>query len=121
MMNKKAEKETLKKSPEYATIYRMVSGRMRERGLYTDMPGFAMILQACCIKSILKYDTEEEIYEMVEQIMIVPSIYPVIKDIHPIEQWMKEVLRASGIKEDPMEFVENLVKEVEKALKETKK
>ena len=116
-MDWKEEMEKLKKSPKYQKVYMKASGKMREMGMYIDMPGFALYIQASCIQSILKYERDEDIFELLEKVMLVPASPVTIKDIHPIEQWMTEALRASGIKEEPMEFLKKLVIEIEKEIK----
>lgn len=89
---------------------------LRVKELHNELPGFELLVTAIAVKIILEYEFEEDIYQMVERVLTVPTIYPVIKDINPVEQHLKEVLRAAGHKEAPIDFIEDSAELIQKQI-----
>ena len=106
------QKRKLSANKNYARVYTRACGKLRRYGINTEIPGYTLLVYAICIRVILNIDIEEDIYQLLEKVTIVPSIAPVIKNIYPAEQWMKESLRAAGIGRDVMEFIEEISKQL---------
>ena len=103
------KKEKMVNDSRYGEIFQEAQGKMRMTGIKENMPGYMLMIYAYCAMKILGYENDHDLFEFVGIITVVPSINPVIKDIHPTEQWMKECLRAIGIQDDPIDFLKKII------------
>lgn len=117
---KEQERKRLKNDENYHLFYGRAKGKLRELAIHQDMPGYRILVQAICIQCILTYENEEDMYEMLENTIMIPSIFPVMKKTRPACQWMKEALRSVGIHEEVEDFIDTLSMEIKKEIEREK-
>ena len=105
------EKRKLCADKHYSKLYTKAFGKLRRYGINPEVPGYTLIVYAVCIRVILDMDIDEDIYQLLEKVTIVPSVSTRIKNVYPAEQWMREALKAVGINTQVMDFVEEISKQ----------
>lgn len=116
------EEITTKKAEQYCRVYSRTEGLLRERGILSASVGYNLLIQAVCFQKLLRLK-DEKLMDMLEYTSIIPANMEAERELNlrneqeylncPVLQWMREALRAAGIKEHPLEFIEEIVSEVE--------
>lgn len=104
-------KKQLLNDNRYNDIYNKAEVILRDLRLNSSIPGYELMKLTCCIKIILDFEDENDIYDLLGRISIIPSPNVpkmVIKDVRPEEQWMTEAIRAAGIQEDVLTFISQI-------------
>lgn len=107
------DKKRLFNDERYVTIYEKTFGILREFGLNPTLPGYELIRRACCIKIILEYENDVDVYNMLEGTCMIPLKTSIIKDIRSEEQWMIEVLRVAEIEKGALDFVSEICSKIQ--------
>lgn len=108
-------KKQLLDDKRYNVIYNKSQVILRELGLNSSIPGYELIRQACCIQIIFNYEEDDDVYNLLGRISMIPLPSKIIKDIRPEKHWMIEAIRAAGIQEDALTFVSNVCSEILKS------
>ncbi len=84
---------------------------LRCKRINPQMVGYNLLLYGICECAEDEQMTEEELYDELKNNYMVP-ILDFESKRNPVEQHMVEALRSAGIEENPWEFINNYISEV---------
>lgn len=98
------------KMKNFPQMYEKARVIVRLTGINPEMPGYEML-----IKAIVTYKVdgpENLLNNIAKETSVIPSLKPLEKDRHPVEQMMIEAMRSIGCNHDSvLIFIKELAKE----------